>query len=117
MSARRFLPAASGTIPDISKRQFGEGLWNDEIISFEEYIAFMEVCTIPPPLQAIIDTLPDDETGRPTPRKVATGLAKGASTYRRDDPLVDYVREYLHAQNAIWTPTHLDERWQVWGQA
>lgn len=116
-AAEQFPPQAPVRTPppDISDRQFGEGLWTDGIISYEEYIAFTGVGAIPPPLQVIIDTLPDDDTGRPTPRKIATGMVMGATTYRRDEPLVDYVRQVLEAGDPLWTPAHLDERWRAWG--
>ncbi|MET3481529.1 hypothetical protein [Methylobacterium sp. 1973] len=93
----------------ISDRQFGEGLWHDGLITFDEYIAFVGPGTIPPALLKILDTLADDDTGQPTPRKIAIGLVTGAKEYQRTNPLVDIVRD---AQG--WTTEQLDEHWRAW---
>lgn len=98
-------------LPAITDRQFGEGLWREKLISFDEYLAFVGPGTVPSPLLAIIDTLPDDDTGNPTPRKVALGLVTGAQTYAFDNSLVDVVRQ---AQG--WSQDYLRERWAEWAQ-
>ena len=103
------IPIAPAVPEVISDRQFGEGLWHDGLISFEDYIAFVGPGTIPAPLQAILDTLPDDDTGAPTPRKVAIGLVTGATEYRLSEPLVDVVRQ---AQG--WTVEELHDHWRAW---
>lgn len=100
--------------PDLSKRQFAEGLWHDGLISFSDYLAFVGPGTIPGPLLAIINELADDETGQPTPRKLALGTITGATTYRFNDPLVESVRASFEAINPIWTVAHLRARWTVW---
>lgn len=102
-------------VPDvISDRQFGDGLWDDGIISFAECEAFVSVGAIPGPLQAIVDALPDDSTGAPTPRKSAIILIKGAKEYQRSNPLVEIVRQALEVADPKWTPDYLDARWRVW---
>ncbi|GEP12811.1 hypothetical protein [Methylobacterium gnaphalii] len=98
-------------LPAITDRQFGEGLWREKLISFAEYLAFVGPGTVPPPLLAIINTLDDDDTGNPTPRKVALGLVTGAQTYAFDNSLVDVVRQ---AQG--WSEDYLRERWAEWAQ-
>lgn len=102
-------PPPPPPMPTLTKGQFGEGLWRDELVSYDEYLAFVGPGVVPPPLLAILDALPDDDTDRPTPRKVATGLVVGAKTYIFDDPLVDVVRQ---AQG--WTPEYLRDRWLAW---
>ncbi|GLS45171.1 hypothetical protein [Methylobacterium brachythecii] len=104
-------PPPPPPLPAITDRQFGEGLWREKLISFDEYLAFVGPGTVPPPLLAIINTLPDDDTGNPTPRKVALGLVTGAQTYAFDNSLVDVVRQ---AQG--WTEDYLRERWAEWAQ-
>lgn len=101
-------------LPDISDRQFGEGLWEERIISYAECDAFVSVGAIPDALDAIIETLPDDDTGEPTPRKRARNLIKGAKTYLFANPLVEAVRQALASQDAKWTPDYLRERWAHW---
>ena len=101
-------------LPDISDRQFGEGLWEERIISYAECDAFVSVGAIPDALDAIIETLPDDDTGEPTPRKRARNLIKGAKTYVFANPLVEAVRQALASQDAKWTPDYLRERWTHW---
>ena len=54
--------------------------------------------------------LPDDDTGAPTPRKVAVGLVMGATEYRRDNPLVEAVRLF----GTEWTAEELTEKWHAW---
>lgn len=93
----------------ISDRQFGQGLWHDGLISYEECEVFVSVGTIPKALQDIIDTLADDDTGQPTPRKEATILLKGAKEYQRANELVDVIRQ---AQK--WTVDQLDQHWRGW---
>lgn len=112
-------PPATQTLADfvpeiISDRQFGAGLWNDGIITYDQCVAFVSTGTIPPPLQAIIDMLPDDDTGEPTPRKMATVLVKGAKDYHFSDPLVEIVREAMQAQDPKWTRDYLGDRWRIW---
>ena len=96
--------------PVISDRQFGQGLWHDGLISYAECEAFVSVGAIPKAMQDIIDTLADDDTGQPTPRKEATILVKGAKEYQRSNELVDVIRQ---AQG--WTVEQLDEHWRAWG--
>ena len=99
-------PAVPASITD---RQFAEGLWHDGIITYEQFLAFVGPGTIPQPLMDLLDTLPDDETGQPTPRKTAIGLVTGSTVYDRADPLVDIVRQ-AHG----WSVEQLDDRWRVW---
>lgn len=95
----------------ISDRQFGEGLWHEGVITYEECERFVSVGEIPKALQDIIDLLPDDDTGAPTPRKTATVVIKGAKEYRRHHPLTDQVRVALGM-----TPAELDARWLTWSR-
>jgi hypothetical protein len=101
-------------MPVLSDRQFGDGLWGDEVITYEECVAFVSTGTIPAALQAIINQLPDDTTGGPTPRKSATILIKGAKEYRFDNPLVEAVRMTLAESDPKWTPEYLAARWRAW---
>ena len=92
MSAiRLFGTDVTQAIPDIDPRQFGQGLWMGGLISYEEFIAFVGQGTIPPALAKALADLPDDDTGAPTPRKLATGLITGALSYQRANPLVDQL--------------------------
>lgn len=100
---------APASLPDITPRQFATGLWTDKVITFAECDTYVAARTIPAALQAILDALPDDDTGDPTPRKDATLLLRGAATFAFAHPLVDTIRE---AQG--WTPEHLTERWAAW---
>lgn len=101
-------------LPDLSDRQFGEGLWRDGLIPFQDYLDFVGPGTIPARLRTIIDRLPDDETGGPTPRKIALGLVTGAQSYRFANPLVELVRQDFEREDARWTPAYLRERWAFW---
>ena len=108
------VPVHHDPLPALSDRQFGDGLWDDGIITYEECVAFVSVGTIPAALQAIVDQLPDDNTGGPTPRKSATILIKGAKEYRFDNPLVEAVRVTLAASDPKWTTEYLAARWRAW---
>lgn len=103
------MPEMPVRMPAISDRQFAMGLWGDGLITYEACLAFVKTGDIPAPLQAIIDTLPDDDTGQPTPYKDALILLSGATEFRFDHPLVDTIRQ---AQD--WTAEHLRERWAAW---
>ena len=103
-------PPPAPVPPAISDRQFGQGLWHDGLISYADCEAFVSVGAIPKAMQDIIDTLADDDTGQPTPRKEATILVKGAKEYQRSNELVDVIRQ---AQG--WTVEQLDDRWRAWG--
>lgn len=105
----RPIPPLTELMPNLSDRQFGEGLWRDGLISYDEYLAFVGPGTIPPALSAMLDQLPDDDSGRPTPRKVARGLVTGAQTYDFSNPLVDTIR-----QAKGWTDDQLREHWRAW---
>lgn len=97
------------TLPAITDRQFGRGLWGDGVITFPECAAFVATGVIPAALQDLVDTLPDDDTGRPTPRKEAIVFLTGAKDYFFDHPLVDVIR-----QRQGWSVERLRERWAVW---
>lgn len=102
---------APSSLPDLSPRQFAEGLWSDGIISFEEADAYVTTRAIPDALLAILqsDLFPDDNTGAPTPRKTAALLLKGATAFQFAHPLVDTIR-----QGQDWDVEHLRARWAVW---
>lgn len=104
-----YLSQKKDILPDISDRQFGRGLWEDGIITFEECESFVSIGSIPASLQLIVDSLPDDDTGNPTPRKEAIIFIKGAKLYMFDHPLVDTIRQVQG-----WTIEHLKERWLIW---
>jgi hypothetical protein len=99
------------TFPTISKRQFAQGLWELKVFSYQESQDFITVSKIPPALEAILETLPDDDTGAPTPRKLATFLLQGATEYSRDNSLVEVVRQQ---QNPEMTVQDLDDYWRYW---
>lgn len=101
-------------MPDISDRQFARGLWGDGIITYADFLGFIGPGMIPGPMQAIIATLPDDDTGAPTPRKEAIGFLTGAKTYQFGHGLVDVMRQAMAAADAKWTPDYLRARWLVW---
>jgi hypothetical protein len=104
------IEAALPAMPDISDRQFGEGLWHLEIITYDEYINFVKSGDIPAQLLALLTAvLPDDDTGRPTPRKVGIGLISGATTFQFNDPLVDIVRDAFG-----WSINDLRANWAYW---
>lgn len=100
----------------ISYRQFAEGLWGDGLISFDECEAFVSTGTPPASLQTIIDSLPDDNTGTPTPRKQAVILVRGAQSYDRHNSLTETIRQVWAAQDARWTSDFLDARWTAWSK-
>ncbi|GJE45377.1 hypothetical protein [Methylobacterium soli] len=108
------LPVFPAPLSDISDRQFGRGLWGERVFTFAECEAFVSVGTIPAALQAIVDMLPDDDTGSPTERKEAVLLIKGAKAYAFANPLVEVVRVALAAQDPKWTPEYLRARWVEW---
>lgn len=94
----------------ISPRQWIEGLWHEGIISFAECVAFLETRAIPSALQAIlVAALADDDTGQPTPRKLAISLVKGATRIEHANPLTDLVRAARG-----WSPAEFDARWRAW---
>jgi hypothetical protein len=98
-------------VPDISDRQFAQGLWGEQLISFDECEAFVRTGTIPPALQTLIDALPDDDTGAPTARKVAIILISGATVYQRSNPLVDQLGSVKG-----WDRPTMDAKWRAWGE-
>lgn len=101
--------AARSRPADISDRQFSTGLWNEHLISFDEAHAFVSSGVIPTALQELIDQLPDDNTGAPTPRKLAQLIVSGATVYHRDNPLVDQIGAAFG-----WSAVTLDEKWRAW---
>lgn len=105
---------AGGDPPDISDRQFARGLWGDGIITYADFLGFIGPGMIPGAMQTIIATLPDDDTGAPTPRKEAIGFLTGAKTYQFAHPLVEAVRQAMAATDAKWTPDYLRARWLAW---
>jgi len=101
-------------LPDISDRQFGAGLWHEQIITYDEFLAFIGPGTLPAAAQAIVDQLPDDDTGQPTPRKEAIGFLAGSKIYEFAHPLVEIVRQSMEAKDPRWTPAYLRDRWTFW---
>lgn len=106
--------AALRFIPDISDRQFARGLWDDDIITYADFLGFIGPGTIPAPIQAIVNQLPDDDTGKPTPRKDAVGFLTGSKLYQFSHPLVEFFREALAVEDAKWTVDYLRSRWLLW---
>ena len=98
-----------GAVPDITDRQFARGLWGEGIITYPECEAFVGQGTIPAALQRLIDALPDDDTGAPTPRKEAVILITGLTLYRRQSPLVAEI-----AQGYGWSPAEVDAKFRAW---
>jgi hypothetical protein len=72
----------------ISDRQFAQALAMNAIITQNEAIAWVSNGTIPAPLQAIVDAIPDANA-----RFSATMLLAGAVEFYRDHPLVSVVRD------------------------
>lgn len=101
-------------MPDITDGQFGRGLWEDGVIPYDEYIGFIGAGILPSTLEALLVDLPDDDTGRPTPRKIARGDLMGRTRFIFANPLVETVRQLMAKRDPIWTPAHLRERWLVW---
>lgn len=102
---------AAPTFPKISKRQFAQGLWELKVFTYEQSDQFISNNVIPPALQDILDSLPDDETGDPTPRKLATFLLKGATEYSRDNPLVELVRQQQDPEMSV---EDFNDYWNYW---
>lgn len=100
--------------PDISDRQFACGLWADGIINYADFLGFIGPGTIPAPIQAIVSQLPDDDTGAPTPRKMAIGFLTGSKLYSFSHPLVEFFRQALVASDPKWTPEYLRQQWLAW---
>lgn len=105
---------ASAVPPDITDGQFGRGLWEDGVIPYEEYIGFVGAGILPSTLEALLLGLADDDTGRPTPRKIARGDLMGRTRFIFANPLVETIRQLMAQRDPIWTPAHLRERWLVW---
>lgn len=98
-------------VPDISDRQFGRGLWGEQIITFDDCEAFVSTGVIPSELQKLIDALPDDDTGTPTPRKEAIIFIRGAKIYQRSNPFVDQLGTAFG-----WDSATLDAKWRAWSE-
>ncbi len=113
LTAGRAAPVISA-LPDISDRQFARGLWGDGIITYADFLGFIGPGAIPGPIQAIIATLPDDDTGAPTPRKDAVGFLTGSKTYEFGHPLVEIFRQAMAASDQRWTTDFLRSRWLMW---
>lgn len=107
-------PMVAPAPPDISDRQFARGLWGAGIISYSDFLGFVGPGSIPSALQAIVNTLPDDDTGAPTPRKEAIGYLTGAKTYSYANPLVEELRQAMAATDARWTADYLRAQWLTW---
>jgi hypothetical protein len=97
------------TFPELDARQFGTGLWQDGLISYDDAKAFMGAGTLPAAVVTALNSLDDDDTGKPTPRKEATLLVVGALGYQRANPVVDK----LAAATGWDTPT-TDAKWRAW---
>lgn len=107
-------PVVPPPLPDISDRQFARGLWGDGIITYADFLGFIGPGTIPAPIQTIVDKLPDDDTGAPTPRKDAVGFLTGSKLYAFSHPLVEFFRQALAASDPKWTQDYLRQQWQAW---
>lgn len=84
---------------EISRRQFFQQLAVSGIISNQEAIAALAQGAIPPPLQVLVDQLPNEEA-----KFNAQMLIIGASVFQRAHPLVDTVRVLLG-----WTEEQADQ--------
>ena len=105
---------AGDNLPDISDRQFARGLWGAEILTYEEFLGFIGPGNIPATMLAIIDTLPDDDSGNPTPRKDAMGFLTGSKLFEFNHPLVEVFRQYMVSKDPIWTEGYLKNQWRSW---
>jgi len=61
-----------------------------------------------------VSQLPDDDTGKPTPRKMAVGFLTGSKLYSFSHPLVEFFRQALFASDPKWTPDYLRGQWLAW---
>ncbi|QRE76144.1 hypothetical protein [Methylobacterium aquaticum] len=103
-------PPAVVAMPDISDRQFARGLWGDGLIGYGNFLGFVGPGVIPAAIQAVVSPLPDDDTGRPTPRKEAVGFLTGAKSYSFTHPLVEAFRAAMAASDPRWTLEYLRAR-------
>lgn len=110
----RDVPARPRPLPDLSDRQFARGLWGDGVITYADFLGFIGPGSIPGPIQVIVNTLADDDTGAPTPRKEAVGFLTGAKSYAFAHPLVEVFRQAMAAADPRWTSDYLRARWAVW---
>lgn len=87
----------------ISDRQFAHALWQNELITFEEAMAFVQTGTIPEALAAAINEIPDEAT-----RKSTMLLVAGAIEYRRSSPAVAVLASVLG-----WNDAEVDALWTL----
>lgn len=83
----------------ISDRQFFQALALRGIITEEDALAAVQTGFVPPPVQAIIDTITD-----PAEKFAAKMLVSGATVYERSNSLVTYFGASLG-----WTEAQIDE--------
>ena len=103
-------------MPDITDRQFGQGLWASGIITYQEYIDFIGIGKLPTAILAVVNSpaFPDDDTGNPTPRKILSGELIGARTYSYANPLIEAFRAEQVTIDPKWTSDYLKEQWLEW---
>lgn len=103
-------------LPDISDRQFGQGLWMDGLIKYQEYIDFIGIGKLPDAVLAVVNSpaFPDDDTGNPTPRKILSGQLIGARAYTYNNPLIEAFRAQQATIDDKWTVDYLRDRWLAW---
>jgi len=99
-------PTAPGSVTD---RQFAQALAKQGVIAKDEALAWTASGTLPPMLQAAIDTIPDEED-----RFDAKMFASGATTFERNHPTTLLLAGAL-APALEWEPdeiqARLDELW------
>lgn len=85
----------------ISDRQFAHALWQSELITFDEAMAFVQTGTIPAAIAAAIDGIEGEAE-----RKSTQLLVAGAIEYRRSSPAVAALASVLG-----WTDEQVDALW------
>jgi len=96
--------AARPVLPDISDRQFAQGLWKQGVITLDEAKAFVKVGTIPAAMQALINTMPVEV------RDDVELLVSGATELKRRHPFSEAL-----ASSFGWTQQQTDDFWRFAG--
>lgn len=87
----------------ISDRQFAHALWQSNLITFDEALAFVQTGTIPAQIAAAIDQIPDEMQ-----RKSTQLLVAGAIEYQRTSPAVAALAAVLG-----WNDAQIDALWTL----
>jgi hypothetical protein len=85
----------------ISDRQFAQALAKQGVISKDEALAFVKRGEVPPALQAVIDSVSDDEE-----RFDLDMAVSGATTFERSNPSTESLAAALG-----WSSEQMDDLW------